>query len=239
MLGDCKNAEELHHNLGAWRSLKKSQVLIHTINPGFKDKTELMRKNAELVFSEWDVLSTSLVDIDKIEKFNKNQIKNINATERFSRDTNLFFEIGLILDVPAQNILGTHSQDVWFPNHAGNKYNNTYSLADAIISGKGKQGGRSRWPCTTGHSYNNIKTPKYILDHTSWTAHNEILVICRPFINIYPGFPPTDKIKVKGIIVAPRNVSGHSMHQERKDRSYNEAIATLKRLNPRVPVKRL
>lgn len=241
MLGECKNEKSLHAKLSKWRNLKDSQVLIHTINPAYVNRSPLFLKDACSVFRQWDVLSSSLIDLDKVKRFrDKNgkndKIEKLRAWEELRRDNGLFFEIGFILDFAPQNILGTFAEDVWFPNHAGVNNRNTYALTDAIFSGNGKPGGRHAWPGENGHSYNKINSPKYILNRSDLHRHNEILVVCKPFINIYPGLPPTKPLKIKGIIYAPERVTGHPLFRGMERKGKYRVINKLAALNPGIPI---
>ncbi|SFU11852.1 hypothetical protein SAMN05192562_105178 [Kosakonia arachidis] len=235
MLGECKNEKSLHAKLSEWRNLKDTQVLIHTINPAYENSSPLFLKDACSVFRQWDVLSSSLIDLDKI-KHVRDKMENLRSWEELRRDTGIFFEIGFVLDFAPQNILGTFAEDVWFPNHAGINNRNTYALTDAILSGKGKPGGRHAWPGENGHSYNEINSPKYILNRSDLQRHNEILVVCKPFINIYPGLPPTEPLKIKKIIYAPKRVTGHPLFRSMERKAKKRVINKLAALNPGVPM---
>lgn len=235
MLGDCKNEKTLRLNLEKWRSLG-DRVLVHTINDKYDRTSLLFRQNANDVLRQWDVLSTSLVDLKKCRKrLREAREERLYTWETVRVDTGLWFELGLVLNVPPQNILGTHSHDVWFPNLAGQKTGqktNTYALADAILSGRGKSGGRSHWPVTEKHSYNRVETPNYILQRTMEGQHNEILVICKPNINTYSGFLPTEEITVKNIIVARKKITGHGFFSLQDDAELKRRVNVLRKLNP-------
>jgi hypothetical protein len=238
MLGGCKNENKLKAKLLKWQNLKDGQVLVHTINPKYEGSSPLFSKNASSVFSQWDVLSSSFIDLNKIKRFRGKQenYEKLRGWEEISRSTGLFFEIGFILDFAPQNILGTFDEDVWFPNHAGIKNRNSYALTDAIISGQGKRGGRHAWPSERGESYNKIHSPEYLLKYSGGYEHNEVLVICKPFINVYPGLPPTKPLKVKGILYAQKTVTGHGLFRDMDRKAKNRRINILKNLNPGVPV---
>lgn len=147
----------------------------------------------------------------------------------------MFYEVGFVLDVPPQNILGTHCKNVWFPNHIGadrkknrpDFFRKGYQLADRIFSGMDKQG-RHMAP----KGYNVIKSPRKIWDNTS-ERYNEILLVGRKGVSMH--FKPTGKIKVKEIIVAPRYHSP-TRYMECYARTEAEFLKMLAVLNPGIDV---
>ena len=145
--------------------------------------------------------------------------------------------IGLVLDVPPQNILGTHCRDVMFPNHIGTgQENDSWKLADAVFSGIGKPNpkigikkSKKVWPSSQGNPYNIIESPFDILSKSDPTHYNEILVIGKPDVSLYHGYPPTKEIKVKAIVFDGDNHRGWNGF----DSAYIiEALNKLYNLNP-------
>jgi hypothetical protein len=237
MLGGCKTEKELHAKLDKWRELGDDIKLIHTIKDDYLKTSELGVKSAESVFNSWDVISCSLISLKKASKIIKSDGEGLASWETTRSATGLFFELGFIMDVPVQNILGTHSHDVWFPNHAGTKNNNTWALVDAVISGKGYRGGENKWPSKSGHSYNRIETPEHIMRFTDFSeSHNEVLVVGKQNINIYPGYKPTDKIKVSAIVVAQQYQSGHSLFSRGAKDELSKKLHILRKVNPSIKV---
>ncbi|EBD4391471.1 hypothetical protein CU788_19765 [Salmonella enterica] len=234
MLGECKNQKKLHATLEKWRNLGEGKILVHTLSEEYLRSSKLAEKKAEEVFSSWDVISCSLINVDKLSK--KADDLDLRPWEHTRLNTGLFFEIGLILSVPPQNILGTHAHDVWFPNHAGTKNGHTSALTDAIFSGKGKRGGEKFWPAAKGHSYNRILTPKEILSRSDSSQHNEILVIGRKGVNIYPGYSVTGRVRVTGIICASKSRTGHGLFSSLQDRENKVKIEKLKNVNGKLDV---
>jgi hypothetical protein len=243
MPGGSKTERELLKKLERWRDIGTNRKLIHTVNNKYLKKSKLVEINAEHVFNSWDVISCSLVDIKKMRKHARDN-HELASYEHEDIETGLWFELGFVLDVPPQNILGTHSRDVWFPNHAGmgarwdagKNGPRTWALVDAILSGRGLPGGEHAWPAKTGHSYNRIRTPDDILHHSDMSKHNEILVIGKSDINIYSGFKPTGKIKVSAIIVAAQYRTGHALFSRALDDERLRNLNKLRRVNPTLPV---
>lgn len=164
------------------QNLKGSKFLVHTIRD-FAVQSPLLSQRAEELFSTWDVISSSVIGAGT---YHRTQ----------------WADIGLILAVPPQNIIGTFHRDVWFPNHAGNTqggHKNTYALADSYFQGLNKK----QQPIN-GATYAQLSTPDDIIkgtfsNHTGTGGYNEILVVGRPNVRIYEGFGPTERVKVCGI----------------------------------------
>ncbi|MRT15280.1 hypothetical protein GJV07_23925 [Enterobacteriaceae bacterium RIT711] len=209
--------------LEQWRNIgNTNMLLVHCIRLDYVwSSTQLTKFKAENVFRTWDVISTSLINS-----------RVVDSHTELRKHTGMFSKLGLVLDVPPQNILGTHCRDVFFPSHIGTenreKKKNSWKLADAIFSGVGKKGGKKNWPINEGKSYNVIESPFDILSKANFKSYNEILVIGKPGVSLYPGYPPTQEVKVTGIIVDKNNTRSGGLH------SYylNEGIRDLSRLNP-------
>ncbi|NIF47072.1 hypothetical protein F3J28_04730 [Enterobacter sp. Ap-1006] len=192
------------HRIGDGGDLK----IIHTISGsgsvssiGRNTISPFSQRRIEDVLSGWDVISCSCV------------------MKRLPTDTPWKGGVGALcieldLDVPIQNILGVHPHDVNFPNFAGREGGlpqgrilNSYELADSIFQGKAKP---SLFNFIMDKPYNSLLPAEVIYDHLincrssySKSSYNEILVIGRSGINIHPGFPPTNKIKLNGISYRP------------------------------------
>ncbi|MBU9816361.1 hypothetical protein J1781_16065 [Rahnella sp. C60] len=184
--------------LNNWRSLPKNYVLIHAFEGA---ESPFCHQRAESLLSSWDIISTSLVDLKDIQPLSK--------TKRY---TGMYCATALILEVPVQNILGTHPTDVWFPNHVGRK--NGYAggriidasaLSRAIFRGEGKDDYR----CEGG--YQRLLTPQTLLSEDKKKrhieSHNEVLIIGRPGVKIYAGLPATQRIRVRKIVVVEHTES--------------------------------
>lgn len=208
------NERELCVKLEKWRDLDKTNMLlVHSIDPQYFKTTEFMQSKAENVFRKWDVISASLITSGVMYGGN-------NGRDKY---TGMYGEVGFVLEAPPQNILGTHHHDVYFPTHIGTKMHgkcidpwvsskNSWKLADAIFSGKGKGVaftptiimGKGAWPCNENKSYNVIEAPTDILFKSNRSGHNEILIIGKPGVSLYHDYPPSKEIKVKALIVGER-----------------------------------
>ncbi|EEQ11772.1 hypothetical protein ymoll0001_35340 [Yersinia mollaretii ATCC 43969] len=150
----------------------------------------------EDVISTWDVMSCSLLSYSK-------------GRGRGALPTHL------VLDVPYQNILGTHLSDVWFPNHAGKLMGlptgqliNPYSLVDCINSGKGVLDN------SLGKPFNTLEYFKCFILMMKPNDYNEILIICKPNLLVVNDVPKTGRVKLKDIVY---NVYADSLKNSRGD----------------------
>ncbi|THJ46019.1 RHS repeat protein [Burkholderia sp. LS-044] len=185
--------------LRAWERRPERLALVHSFN--FNDSPFSNRRASDL-FDEWDIVSASLVDLDHLSERPK-----LSSGER---KTYIYKDIAFVLDVPAQNILGTFAYDVWFPNHAGRENNHatgrvidSAALTEAIFSGRGKDGRVMRGQ----GGYEQLDTPENIWSNTisgdpggDTNPHNEILLIGRPGIQRRIGVAPTGNIKVSSVL---------------------------------------
>lgn len=226
MPGGFKNEERLRRTLDKWSRLKRSYRLVHSMSYNYRNGSPLLENRAEDIFKTWDVISTSLVDIDKIS----NKWKDCGWGER-SRVSGIYFELAFVLEVQPQNILGTHAHDVWFPNHAGCNRGNSWALADAIFSGRGKPGGEKKWPSVKGHGYNKIISPEKLLRESRAYHHNEILIIGKPNIRLYAGLPATCAPKVKEIIFVPQRCGNGVSDYNSCKKPFHDQV---RRVNPGV-----
>ncbi|MGV3346214.1 hypothetical protein ACGVWS_10925 [Enterobacteriaceae bacterium LUAb1] len=173
--------------------------IIHSIR-GDNRESPLLQTNANVIFSEWDVISCSLVDYA-----NRGDVD-------FSSYGNGVHPIHLELDVPIQNILGTHINDVAFPNHAGRKWGNpTGKVLDSSALTRHIFNGINRFSLKidSNKGYNQlIHFQDFIIKgfRPGPMGHNEILLIGRPNVNFYISLPCTGKIKLKGISYVPAHL---------------------------------
>lgn len=196
-------------NLQTWKkeSLPYGCEIVHAI---LLETSTLMSNPAEKLFESWDVISTSLVDIGNITqraKINKNIASQYKGERGFQLDNGLYqwCKIGLVLDVPIQNILGTFDGDAWFPNNIGTEKGRVFDaslLSERIFNGGQelpKINGQPRREKFIPGGFNQIKNSAEL--QRSPSKYNEILIIGRPGINIYQGLPATKPIKVKAIYI--------------------------------------
>ncbi|NJQ21800.1 hypothetical protein HCO69_19510 [Pantoea sp. LS15] len=172
--------------LTKWNAQKLSALgfLFH----GVRDKNSvLLSQPAEQTFSQWDVISLSFVNF------------------LFSGQSGIR-NVGFILKVPEQNILGTHPYDVWFPNHIGTdrdhknrrktKVERNALLVETLWSGRDLQG---EYLIDHPRKFRRLMTPLDLLNEQTVGRHNEILAVGRPYVNIYKGMPATRNIEVVGV----------------------------------------
>lgn len=198
------------------KELSGCKLLVHTIRD-FAKQTPLLSKNAESLFSTWDVISSSVIGAGT---FHRTQ----------------WADIGLILAVPPQNIIGTFRQDVWFPNHAGNtpgQPKNTYALADSYFQGLNKKG-----QAIHAGTYAQLSTPEEIIkgtfsNHTGTGGYNEILVVGRSSVRTYEGLGATERVKVCGIYY---HQSLKGSNSDLRDRDKNIMIIKKLLANNNIPV---
>ena len=219
MNGPWKPAEL--STLMAWDDLAPTHKLVHMVrwNSG-----QLLSDSAEKVFSQWDVFSTSLVDLQKLEA--------PNAAGFAKRHTGAIGEVGFVLKVAPQNIVGVHERDISFEAHVGmwtdpSNWQRTvdapYGLVDYIKN--------SDDPDRPTRS-NTLMTPKQVLEKTRYPfnySHNEILVAGRAGLSLYQDLKPTRSIEIESIIVMPYE-GGNNPEMDR-------FVERVSRLNPTVGVR--
>ncbi len=199
--------------------LRPGRALIHTIRECYETTSPLLNNPAEDLFKTWDIISASLFDASAMTALDI----------LLPRRTLAFGELGFVLDVPIQNILGTHHRDLAFPNHigteqdvsakGGRRVTNSFALADAIFSGV-----NLRKKVVMPGGFNQIRTPEDLLVNTF--RYNEVLLVGKEGINIYPGLPETGRIKVIEVCVFRKNMDSLPEHRER----YNRLMMLAERL---------
>jgi hypothetical protein len=199
-------------------------MLIHTVRHVHTqaNRSPLLNQDAESAFNSWDVISTSLIEYRS--KYIRSQWANV----------------GLLLAVPPQNIIGTFTEDVSFQNHAGIKENNSFALAENYFNGipknfAGKKG-KERFNYIREHllpnkSYAHITTPEHLIKNRVHNKYNEVLVVGKSNVNIHAGFPPTGHITVCGIYHLTK-------FGNKADPDDEKLVGQLKILNPDLPVIR-
>lgn len=190
--------KEVTTKLDSWKNGLEHYSLVHTISAqGGVSKANrvlespLFISSTEECFSKWDVISSSLVRYSR-NSFSAFEEKGMGARA-----------LQIELAVPVQNILGTHTRDVSFPNHAGRENNspigkilNPYELSDSIKSGRKKNG-------TYGRPFNELIEFNKFTKTLSFERYNEVLLVGRPGVRLYDGYPPTERIKVECIRYFP------------------------------------
>lgn len=207
--------------------------LVHTVRDLHLNSSPLLSGRAESIFSNWDMISTSLVDGD----------------HPFSIRTH-WANVGFILAVPAQNIIGTFEKDVSFPNHAGidkqtNEVINSYALVDSYLNGINKQGKHPRYGrpqvnergqsfYQEKNTYRRVVSPEELLRHQCTSLHNEVLVVGRSHIRTHETLPATQPVNVVGLYAS--FVGGRYKGKERDKEAAHRTIEQLLQLNPSLPV---
>ncbi|QJT81127.1 hypothetical protein [Kosakonia sp. MUSA4] len=199
-------------------------ILIHTLRFITDNNSPFLNDKAEDLFATWDIISTSLTRL-----------------QSSMYDRNQWADVGLILAVPPQNIIGTFHKDVCFPNHAGNtsgETKNSYALSESYFKGasrkpndpKMKKYLKSAMPDKT---YATMMSPESLMAKSNGIKHNEVLIVGKKDVNTYAEFPPTDRVKVCGIYFQYERGQQHKLQQYQKNR---ELIEKLKQHNPDLPV---
>ncbi|MCL8308129.1 MULTISPECIES: hypothetical protein [Pseudomonas] len=204
----------IDRTLRTWEDINEHGLyLVHAVNLQKYHWGDLSKMRAEDALKQWDVFSTSLIAVDKAD------LSWHPEADKPGWGTQLATGVGLLLEVPPQNILGAFKRDVWFPTHANDT---RYEFAQRILSGEGKRGYQVKG------GYNKVIPPVALLN--SGDTYNEVLVVGRPGTSVH--FTPTANVKVLGIVYSFYNAIG--ARQEREDWAL---IARLQRMNPDLKVK--
>ncbi|GGA52644.1 hypothetical protein GCM10011385_02470 [Nitratireductor aestuarii] len=126
-----------------------------------------------------------------------------------------FREVGVILQVPHQNILCAFHRDINSNLQAGLPGTKVAGPAEARAK---YQAYLNKVPPSkrTGMLKENVlkhasflQTPEDVLNNT-FQRHNEIIVVTRPGVNVHPGMPATSSIKVTGYFMIDNDASSGS-----------------------------
>ena len=206
-------------HLNQWRNLVPERELIHVVQTRYLNSSPLFHGRAQDVFKTWDIISASLVDA-----------RLITTGAGAERYTGLGGAVGLMLQAAPQNILGTHPHDVSFPNHAKG-----WNLVDDFLAGRSKN---HENPLKHPH-YNRLMTPDELLrqrPHGMYSTafgtpdYNEVLIAAKANVRTYEGYPATDYLTVKGVVLIPGAGTGVATDREMT------AAKQLKEVNPELPV---
>ncbi len=198
-------------------------ALIHTLRYMDSNNCPFLSAKAEDIFASWDIISSSLIRI-----------------QSSFYDRNQWADVGFLLAVPAQNIIGTFHADAWFPNHAGNGATgrkNSYELTESYFQGISKTKNPKRLErlkkIMPEQTYANMYTPDTLINKSDGLSHNEVLIVGKRDVNIYADYPPTSRIKVCAIYFEYTSGQKETIAQYHKNR---ELIAKLQEMNPELPV---
>lgn len=197
-----------------WKNLGPTRALVHAVQSRYRNSSPLFKFPAEDVIRTWDIISTSLIDtrLTMINRWNN---------ERY---TGLGDAVGLILDCPPQNILGTHPYDVSFPNHSQN-------LVKDFLLGRSKS-----YENELKHPhYNLLMSPDELLAKRRKyffcdPEYNEVLIVGKANVNIYKAYATTKRPTIRGILLFPDAANGVASGKEL------HTAQALKVVNPNLPV---
>ena len=208
--------------LMTWAALEPTQKLVHMVR---WHNGQLFSGRADEVFSSWDIFSTSLIDLKHLDA-------GTNPSS-MPRRTGAIGEVGFILKVPPQNIVGVHEKDISFEAHIGmwtdpgtfqREVQSPYALADYV-----KDSDTEGRPVRS----DTLMTPTQVLEKTEYStkySHNEILVSGRAGLSLYQDLKPTESIEVEHIIVMPYEAVSNS--------ELERILGSFSRLNPAVSMLR-
>ncbi|WP_226857742.1 RHS repeat-associated core domain-containing protein, partial [Enterobacter cloacae complex sp. P31C] len=220
--------------IAAWapESINSDYITTHMVRG---DDSDFYQKSAEDVLATRDIFSAALV--------NTKEVKQTHG-ERGYRYTGTYAESGFIVELPPQNIIATHEHDISFPTHIGRQgkageVNSPYKLADTIVRPPVAGYSFTGKPFPRIKSYINMLSPEELInkrpeaekllpDRTLY--RNEILVIGKPDVRVHDDYPPTERVKVRGILVASERADGAISNET------NTRVNRLQKVNPDLPV---
>jgi len=143
--------------------------------------------NPNEVIKRWDAISASLITEKK------------GFTYR---------SFGAILDVPYQNILSAHHEDLMSELNIG-RIDRTEFLTREFDKIQEKSALEEMPPHVRNgmlsqeilNHQRKLSTPDTVLKDT-YNARNEIIIATRPFVNVTEGLPVTGEVKIKGYFLA-------------------------------------
>lgn len=216
-------------------AISNDHIITHMVRG---DHSDFYEKPAEEVLASRDVFSASLIDTRQVDE------KPGGSGHRY---TGAYAETGFIIQPPPQNIIATHEQDISFPTHigkegVGGKVTQSYLLANTLtrppLAGYSFTG--KPFPRVT--SYINMLSPEELLARKGeaekilpdpTTYRNEILIAGKEGVRIHESYPPTEKIPVKGILIASKYRDGRITPQAKS------RVERLREVNPHLPVFQL
>ncbi|QKV61746.1 RHS repeat protein [Pseudomonas sp. 43A] len=207
-------------NLKEWADIGPDLEIVHTLrlnDPYFPKPSALLTESADKLFSSWDAISTSLIDLrDRDTKMvNKivpeasagNGARGYEKVESFSASKKITRgEIAFVLNVAPSNIIGTSPVDAFFPNHigaGGETIEEKGMLAKAVFSGQltvpdARKGVTSHYKIDT--PTNLVRDQKKIGDKR---PYNEVIVVGKGGVSVHQSMPASQNITVKEIVVLP------------------------------------
>ncbi|WP_337157515.1 hypothetical protein [Pseudomonas putida] len=185
--------EKIERDLTEWEHISRyGMCLVHALAEHAL-QGELFKKRAQDVLRGWDVISTSLVTRSRIVRQAQVHATDNRSFRPVEHCNYMYANVGLILKVPPQNILGTHEYDVFFPTHAPAKH---YEFASRVLARRTASGKFFK-----EDRFTKIESPIDILNKTldgPCVGYNEILVVTRPNVRVH--FSATQEVSVQGIV---------------------------------------
>lgn len=192
----------------AWQNLPCNLALVHTVPSDPLYLRKFLRTPAEQIFKEWDVISTSLFHFrsDFVQR-RREAFTHLTSPLDHHRITSTYHKWGFVLEVPPQNIIGAYECDIYFYNHLGTPNDLHYQsnlsalennglLSKNILGTLGHRRYNNR--LTEKPGFNDLKTPRQVLDSQWDYRKNEILVMGRPDVQYHS--MASKEIKVTGIV---------------------------------------
>lgn len=191
-------------------SMNSDYITAHMVRG---DDSDFYQKPAEEVLASRDIFSASLIDVKEVKQTERGRGYRYNGA---------YAQSGFMIELPPQNIIATHEHDISFPTHIGRNGRSgelisPYKLADVItrppIAGYSFTGK----PYPRIASYINMLSPDELLNKKAEAEkllpdrtlyRNEILAMGKPGVSVHEGFLPTERVKVKGILVASDRADG-------------------------------
>lgn len=155
------------------------KFIVHTVDvKGSPEVSRQLLNGHSGLLTTWDTMSVSVISEQKPFTYGS---------------------LGVILEVPAQNVILTLPEDMMFRNNIGDVKRAAFDLLkDRIPTNpiiRSGQLSRHIMACSTK---SEVRTPNELLSKTFY-AHNEIIIAPRPNVNIHPGFPVTGMVRIIGV----------------------------------------
>jgi insecticidal toxin complex protein TccC len=239
-------------NLKEWADIGPDLAIVHTLRLNdryFPKPSALLKESANKLFSSWDAISTSLINLsDRDTKVlqkssaleGNSEPATIERSDRFLSSKKITRgEIAFVLNVSPSNIIGTSAVDAFFPNHIGSgekSIEGKGALAKAVFSGQlvvpdARKGVDTHY---------KISTPKQlILDQKNIAdvrPYNEIIVMGKEGVVIHQSMGASKNLTVREIFILPEDrlplVDGKPVLPE----YLSQAVNSVRSANPGVKI---
>jgi len=195
--------------IAAWApgSMNDNYIVVHMVR---EDDSDFYERPAEDALTARDIFSASLIDVTEVHG------------RGGYRYTGAYAESGFIINIPPQNIIGTHDQDISFPTHIGRqgysgKAELPYKLVDEIARPPRAGYSFTGKPFPRIASYINMLSPDELRNRKAEAQQllpnpkdyrNEILAVGKDGVRVHEDSPPTEAVRVRGILIASRFADG-------------------------------